>query len=179
MTKFEFQSDVMPRLADLAEAYDRKPPSDAALRIWRETLESLQVRPVTLALQSWSRSKTKFPAPAEIYSAANDLDAEAREKRAEDEKATHAVELRRMGATPRGRAALKMIRDLIARKVAEPQDPKAWARRLLDRYADGDTTVADIALRMACDALHVDVEALKASRASAPAAARRSDEVPA
>ena len=62
--------------------------------------------------------------------------------------------------------------------VPEDMDDER-ARRLLDRYADGDTTVADIALRMACDALHVDVEALKASRASAPAAARRSDEVPA
>ena len=36
MNKTEFQMDVMPRLMDLAEAFDRKPPSDAALRIWRE-----------------------------------------------------------------------------------------------------------------------------------------------
>ena len=86
MNKTEFQMDVMPRLVDLAEAFDRKPPSDAALRIWRETLESLPVRPVTLALQGWSRSKTKFPEPAEIYGDANEIETEDREKRLEEEK---------------------------------------------------------------------------------------------
>ncbi len=167
MTKSEFQVDVLPRLMDLAEAFDRKPPSDAALRIWRETLESLPVRPVTLALQSWSRSKTKFPAPAEIYGAANDADAEEREKRIEEEKVRHVVEIRHMGATPQGRRALKMIRDLIAKKVDAPHDPRAWARKILDRYVDGDKTVADIALRMACEATGHSVEEIAALRGRA------------
>ena len=164
MTKGEFQIDILPRLTDMAEAFDRKPPSDAALRIWRETLESLPVRPVTLALQGWSRSKTKFPAPAEIFSAANDLDTEEREKRIEAEKASNVVQFRHMGAGPQGQRALRLIRDAIARKVSEPHDPRAWARRILDRYVDGDRTVADIALRMACEVTGRSVEDMAALR---------------
>jgi hypothetical protein len=87
VNRTEFQVDVLPRLMDLADTFDRKPPSDAALRVWAETLGSLPVRPVLAALQGWSRSKTKFPAPAEIYAAANDADAEEREKRLAEDKA--------------------------------------------------------------------------------------------
>lgn len=164
MTKSEFQVDVLPRLMDLAEAFDRKPPSDAALRVWCDVLTPLPVRPVLLALQSWTRSKTKFPAPAEIFSAANDIDADDREQRIAAEKGREQVDLRRMGATPQGRRALRLIRDLIAKKVDAPHDPRAWARKILDRYVDGDKTVADIALRMACEATGHSVEEIAALR---------------
>ena len=178
MTKFEFQSDVMPRLADLAEAYDRKPPSDAALRIWRETLEPLPLRPVTIALQAWARGKTKPPAPAEIYTAANDLAIDDREHRVESEKSLHASQFRQMGSTPRGREALRLIRDLVAAKVTKPDDSRAWSRRILDRYADGEPVV-DIALRGACEVLKVDVEAVRASvRKSRPVQQREKGAIP-
>lgn len=167
MTRNEFQVDVLPRLMDLAEAFDRKPPSDAALRVWAETLGSVPVRPVIAALQGWSRSKTKFPAPAEVYAAANDADAEEREKRLADEKARDHVDLRQMGRTEQGRRALVLVRDLLAKHAAQPTHPRAWAERILDRYAEGDESIPDIALRMACNAMGCRVEDAQSLRATA------------
>lgn len=167
MTRTEFQVDVLPRLMDLAEAFDRKPPSDAALRVWAETLGTLPVRPVIVALQGWSRSKTKFPAPAEVYAAANDVDADEREKRLADEKARETVDLRRMGATPQGRRALALIRDVIAKQAEKQMHPKAWAEKILDRYGAGADDIPDIALRMACEAMGCRVEDVQAVRGAA------------
>lgn len=59
------------------------------------------------------------------------------------------------------------LRAFVRRAVSEiGAGPKAasnaWARRILDRYADREP-IADIALRAACDVLKMDVEAVRAS----------------
>lgn len=164
MNRSEFQCDILPRLADLAEAFDRKPLGDAALRVWAETLSSMPVRPAVLALQGWGRSKTKFPAPAEVYAAAVDIDAENREKRLAEERESQHVDLRRMGATPEGREALALVRAAIAAVSGQRKDPKAWARRILDRFADRDPTLPDVSFRFACEALHVSADDVRATR---------------
>ena len=163
MKPTDFRTDVVPRIVDLAESFDRKPPGDAALRVWWSVLESLSSHAVCSALTQWARTKAKFPAPAEVYAIAADVDAEKREERLAAERATVERELKGMGATEQGRRALALIRDAIARRAADPVDPRAWAHRILDRYVDGET-VPDLSLRYACEAVGQDPESIRTLR---------------
>ena len=165
MTKLEF-ADIAKRLQDLAEAYDRRPLGGGAVAAWWQTLESLPAHDVHVILDSWLRTASKFPAPADIYRMANERGIDRREENAANEKAVISREYQFMGATLQGRRALKLIRDLIAAKVAQPDDPRAWARKILDRYADGEA-VNYTALQFASEALGVEVEAVRKSRDAA------------
>lgn len=166
MTPTDFRSDVVPKIADLAEAMDRKPPGDAAIRVWWSVLESLPVHAACYALLQWGRTKSKFPAPAEIYAIASDIDAERREERIAADRATVDRETAFMGSTPQGRRALRMIRDAISANASQARDGRAWARRIIDRYSDGGA-VPDLSLRYACDAAGRDIEDVRAMRGGA------------
>lgn len=167
MTQFEFQ-EVGARLRDLADAYDRKPPGEGAMRIWWSTLEHLPASDVLLTLADWARSKSKFPTPAEVYTAANERGIDRREERAAELKAQEKREVEQFfrGKTPEGNRALKLIKDMLAKKAAETPDHRAWARKILDRYVDGDP-VAHSALEMACSALHKNLDEVRSLRNAA------------
>lgn len=164
MTKTEFH-DVGKRLQDIAEAFDRKPPGEGAMRIWWTTLESLQASDVLLTLDDWARSKSKFPTPAEVFTTANERSIDRREERAAQLKAQERREVEQFfrGRTPEGDRALKLVRDMLARKAAEKPDHKAWARRILDRYADGEK-LPWVSVVFACEALGKDVKAVRQSK---------------
>jgi hypothetical protein len=160
----DFRMDIVPRLTDLAEALDRKPPGDAALRVWWSVLEPLPVFPVSMALQQWSRSKTRFPAPSDIFEAANEIDGEERERRLANEAEKIDREYRFMGATEQGRETLRLIRGALATATQRSADPKAWARKILDRYVDGDVSLPDLSFRFACEALGRSVDDIRSLR---------------
>lgn len=40
---------------------------------------------------------------------------------------------------------------------------KEWARRILDRFADGDPLITELSLRYACESLGVDIETIRRS----------------
>lgn len=165
VNKIDF-ADIARRLQDLAEAYDRRPLAEGAIKAWWSTLESLQAFDVHCVLDDWLRSVNKFPTPADIYRAANERGIDRREAAAAQMKAQEVQEVKHMGATPQGRRALALIREMLAKKVASPDDPKAWARKILDRYADGEQ-LPHTSFMFACEALHMDPEAVKASRKGA------------
>ena len=56
------------------------------------------------------------------------------------------------------------IADTLA-KMAQPKvgQQRDWARRILDRYVDGED-LPDVSLRFACDALGMDRDAVKEMR---------------
>lgn len=164
MRKLEFE-DVRKRLLDLAEAYDRKPPGDGALRVWWDTLEALPVTDVLLTLADWARSKQKFPTPAEVFAVANDRGIDRREEKAAELKAQEKREVEQFfrGKTPEGTRALVLIKDMLAAKAAETPDPRAWARKILDRYVDGEK-VPHMSLVFACEALHKNLDDIRELR---------------
>ena len=159
--------DLVPRLNALCEVYDRKPLTDAALKVWWEALEPVSAFGAHQVLGNWARTRSRFPLPGEVYEAANNFDIDRRERVVAEERATIATEERHIGATPQGREAMRLIREVIANK-AKPGDAKDWARRILDRFADHDPTLTDNAFRGACAALGMNPAVLKDARDTVP-----------
>lgn len=63
------------------------------------------------------------------------------------------------------------MREFCAKAVTS-QRSTDWATRILDRYADGEQ-LPDISLRMACEALAVSVDEIRAMRKADEATFRR------
>lgn len=52
-------------------------------------------------------------------------------------------------------------------KIGRATPGKGWAHSILDRFADGDPTVSDMAFRMACEAIGADPETVRRERDAA------------
>lgn len=166
MRQSEFQLDVFPLLKDLAEAFEKKPPSDAVTRVWWNVLADLDTRDVIAELTGWSKTRTKFPSPAEVHAAASQRGADRRERQNAVEKAREAQEVKQLTATPEGKRASAELKAALAKLV--PQRDRAWARKILDRMADGEA-VPDISQRFAFQALAIEGEKVRATIAAARA----------
>jgi hypothetical protein len=59
-------STLRERLAELAECFNAKPLSKGALAVWVSVLKDHPIDRICDAISQWARTKTKFPAPAEI-----------------------------------------------------------------------------------------------------------------
>ena len=166
MKQGDFQCDVWPRIKELAEAFDRKAPSEAMTKVWWNVLSDLESWDVVTELNAWAKTKNKFPAPAEVYAAASQRGAERRDRKAAAEKARAAEEIKRMPATPEGKRAAQEAKALI-QQMAPSRSPKeranhAWAYRILDRIADGEQ-MPDISMRYACAVLGIEGHAVTAT----------------
>lgn len=172
MRQSEFQLDVFPLLKDLAEAFEKKPPSDAVTRVWWNVLADLDTRDVIAELTGWSRTRTKFPSPAEVHAAASQRGADRRERQNAVEKAREAKEVKQLTATPEGKRAAAELKaalaKLVPQRTGKERVDRAWARKILDRMADGDA-VPDISQRFAFQALAVEGEKVRATIAAARA----------
>lgn len=155
MNKIDF-GDIVRRISELTDIYAAKPMTDGARKAWWLALESESAHDCHEAISHWLRTGTRMPAPADIFKIANERGIYRRERQAEQEKAAEVQIVRNLGATPRGRQALRDIREMLAEKQREPKDGRAWAREIVARFREGEE-VADIALRFACEALGVDV----------------------
>lgn len=66
--------------------------------------------------------------------------------------------------------AMEFLRSRIG-MIGKATPSRAWAHSILDRFADRDETVSDVAFRMACEAIGADPEMVRQERDSgAPAA---------
>lgn len=73
------------RLNELAEVFDKKPVSEKGLMVWFGVLREFPTERVCGILISWPKTHTKFPSPAEVWKAVNDISINDREKKAEAE----------------------------------------------------------------------------------------------
>lgn len=73
------------RLNELAEVFDKKPVSEKGLTVWFGVLREFPTERVCGVLIGWAKTHTKFPSPAEVWKAVNDISINDREKKAEQE----------------------------------------------------------------------------------------------
>jgi hypothetical protein len=73
------------RLGELAEVFEKKQLSEKALAVWFDTLKEFQIERVASLLIVWPKTHTKFPAPAEVWKAVNDMGIGERELKAQRE----------------------------------------------------------------------------------------------
>lgn len=73
------------RLNELAEVFDKKPVGEKGLTVWFGVLREFPTEKVCSILISWPKSHTKFPSPAEVWKAVNEIGINDREKKAEQE----------------------------------------------------------------------------------------------
>lgn len=73
------------RLAELAEVFERKNPTEKALKVWFDVLREFQVQTVAGVLIGWPKIHGKFPTPAEVWKVTNDIATAERERKAQAE----------------------------------------------------------------------------------------------
>lgn len=73
------------RLGELAEVFERKAPTEKALRVWFDVLKEFPCERVAGVLIGWPKLHTKFPAPAEVWKVVNEASSFERERRAAEE----------------------------------------------------------------------------------------------
>lgn len=74
------------RLSELAEVFDRKPISEKGLTVWFNLLRDFPTDKVCSILIAWPKTHIKFPTPAEVWKAVNEISIDEREKKAALEK---------------------------------------------------------------------------------------------
>lgn len=143
-------------LTELAECYDRRPPTAAALKNWYEILRPFRWLQVETEMKNWLATKTKFPAISEIAQILNERSIDEREDRWNNEKA---LEKSQSAAFAKSEAGKKFLQELKDKVTRDKQAEKDWAIKILDRVANGEA-VSYIALKMACEAARVDHESI-------------------
>lgn len=121
------------RLGDLAELFDRKPPTERAVRGWFDVLREFPTEKICGVLIGWPRSHAKFPAPNEVWKVVNDFCISDREKKAEVERKATPFEHPGVG----GAQAEKFIAEM-RRTLNKPQwTPREHWEKVLERAKPG------------------------------------------
>lgn len=68
------------RLNALAELFDKKPLTKSAMQIWVDTLRDFRTERVLDILNSWPKSHSRFPAPADVWKQVNEVGIGDRER---------------------------------------------------------------------------------------------------
>jgi hypothetical protein len=115
------QSIDLPQLAKelngLAEVFDKKPVTEKASKVWFDTLREFPTERVLGMLIGWPKSYGKFPTPAEVWKACNEVGIAERERKALLEK-REAIEWER---SPHGAKFLEQMRKIINRPARSPR----------------------------------------------------------
>jgi hypothetical protein len=70
------------QLNALTEVYERKPVSLKAVDVWFDTLKEFPTERVMDVLNYWAKTHSKFPAPADVWKAVNEICIVDRERKA-------------------------------------------------------------------------------------------------
>lgn len=119
-------------LNGLAEVFDKKPVTQKAVEIWFDTLREFAAERVIGLLLAWPKTHGKMPLPAELWKILNEYGIEERAKTHAAEKAQRVREYASMGATPHGKAALKLIYAILAKPKRTPTEHWEWVLSLPD-----------------------------------------------
>jgi hypothetical protein len=77
---------LVKELNGLAEVFDKRPITEKASRVWFDTLREFPTERVLGLLLSWPKTHGKFPTPAEVWKACNEMLIDAREEKARLER---------------------------------------------------------------------------------------------
>lgn len=128
------------RLNELAEYYDRKPPSAAALKIWLDALSECWLDDVLRVLSDWPKTRRAMPLADEVLQACRKVVSDRIEAEGERNRKTQAS-LRDFSTAmaaqdcPQARVARQLLAEWARRQ--RNMDARAWAKRLRDREQDG------------------------------------------
>lgn len=147
-------------MTEIAECYDRKPPTPAAMKNWFDALMPFPWIRVESSIREWILTKSKFPTIAEIVQPLNERTIDECESRWNQQKQK---ERRDVEAFASNEKVVEVISAL--KGIMKTTDPKAWARKILDAYANGGE-VEYFALKLACEAIHMDFHSLMNSKRS-------------
>lgn len=78
-------STLKARLDELAEVFERKTPTEKAIRVWFDVLKDFPIERVAGVLISWPKLHTKFPSPAEVWKIVSEATSFERERKAAQE----------------------------------------------------------------------------------------------
>lgn len=135
------------RLTQLAEAFDRKPPTAGAMLVWLDVLKEFGLPEVESMLVDMPKRLTKFPAPADVYKACNERRSDRIEKETQIFSRTMIERVTAMPVnTPTAREEMKKIREIIS--YPRP-NKRAWIERIFQQEAAKDKSVCGYAVALA------------------------------
>ena len=140
------------QLNALAEVFDKRTQTPAAVQVWMDTLREFPTERVLGLLIAWPKSHGKFPTPNDAWKILNEQSIDNREQRAAEEKVRREYETGRMVSSEQGR---KIIAGLMAGLSRARRSPRYWAHKIIDRAAAGEDVIW-IALAYAREALGLD-----------------------
>jgi hypothetical protein len=120
-------------MQELADCYDRKPYSGAALKHWADALSEYPWEKVRYRLKVWRDSRAKPPMVNELLGQLREAFSDELERKAKEDKAAFSREP--TPVTPHGEACMAKVRALLA---GGPRKPGAWwAYELRDQERAG------------------------------------------
>lgn len=125
------------KMSDVAEVFDRKAPSAAALKHWFNALRDYRMDQVSSVLEMWVRNRQKMPTISEIATLLAERasrDAEARAKLEREREITEVKKMMRSETTDR------MVKATLAalRSMQTKPPSKQWARDILRAHEAGE-----------------------------------------
>jgi len=127
----KFDAELLAKnLNSLAEVFDRKPITAGALQAWFDVLKEFKTELVMGVIIGWPKTHNKFPAPADVWKACNEVSIAEREKKVALQKRAD-VEWER---SPRGSEFLAKMRAMLRSPAPSPQ--QHW-QRVLETKAPG------------------------------------------
>ncbi len=135
------------RLNELAEAFNHKPPTPNALKVWLDVLKEFPIGEVQTVLTDLPKRAIKFPAPADVWKACNERRANRIENEARIFAKTVVERVTSMPVnTPIAREEMRKIRAILA----QPRPNKrAWIEKIFQREAEKDSTLGPYAIALA------------------------------
>ncbi len=135
------------RLNELAEAFNHRPPSTNALKVWLDVLKEFQIGEVQSVLTDLPKRAIKFPAPADVWKACNERRSDRIENEARQRRAEPPLRVAQMPARSEiARAEMKIIREVLAK--SRPSK-RAWIDKILQLQRARDPTLSQSAINLA------------------------------
>ena len=124
------------KMADLAEVFDRKAPSAAALKHWFNALRDYRMDQVSSVLEMWVRNRQKMPTISEIATILAERAGRDAEARAKFEREREGKDVEK---TMRSESTDRMVKATIrALKAMQDRRPsKQWAHDIIEAHRTG------------------------------------------
>lgn len=123
-------------MLNVAEVFDRRQPSAAALKHWFEALRDFRMDQVQGALKTWVRNRQKFPTINEILQLLADRAGRDAELRAKAEREREGKEVER---TTRSEATDRMVQETLRslRAMRDARPSRQWAKDIIAAHKAG------------------------------------------
>jgi hypothetical protein len=140
---------LLKQLNALADVYEKKHITTAALQIWMDVLRDLPTEHIMDSLNNWARYKGRFPAPSEVWNSVNERGIKQREAKNAHEREINKQPYCFEERSARTDAFVQKIKDLY-QQPSNATNPKVWSKRILDRHRAGEH-IAPYALQCALE----------------------------